>query len=162
MEHLISNTIPLIVLLFLLHFFYQNLFRKVLIGILLLSGIWVWIAARPNFHLGASAMVYGLCLFIFVSGILRKHALLTRISLLVVFLYGSMIWGIFPIYPNMSWEGHLFGALSGTILAFYYKKEGPQRNTYPWENEEDVDDPTQEKYWDISDDEKSLDSPDQT
>ena len=59
------------------------------------------------------------------------------ISLTIVFLYGSMIWGIFPIRPNVSWEGHLFGGLAGLFLAYYYRKIGLQKPVYDWEDEED-------------------------
>jgi membrane associated rhomboid family serine protease len=119
---------------------------------MLMSGVWVFMAARPSYHLGASALVYGLASFIFFSGIFRKYALLIRISLLVVFLYGSMIWGMFPIYPNMSWEGHLFGALSGLILAYFFRKEGPQRKPFSWEIEEEKEDPMEERYWEQNQD----------
>ena len=60
------------------------------------------------------------------------------VSTLVVFLYGSIIWGIFPIQEEISWEGHLFGAIAGIIVAFNYRKEGPQIKKYNWENEDDV------------------------
>ena len=60
------------------------------------------------------------------------------LSMLVIFLYGGMVWGIFPIRPEMSWEGHLWGSLAGLLLAFYYKKEGPQKKKYSWELEEET------------------------
>lgn len=147
-RHLFSNLIPLFVLLSLLHFFYQELYLKVLFNMMWISGLWVWIAARVNYHLGASALVYGLASFIFFSGIFRKYPLLIRISLLVVFLYGSMVWGIFPIEPAISWEGHLFGALSGLILAYYYRHDGPQRRKFVWEDEPETEDVSMEdRYW---------------
>ncbi len=60
------------------------------------------------------------------------------VSTLVVFLYGSIIWGIFPIQEEISWEGHLFGAIAGIIVAYNYRKEGPQIKKYNWDNEEDA------------------------
>ena len=62
---------------------------------------------------------------LFVSGIIRRNINLLAISLLVIFLYGSMVWGIFPYRPDMSWESHLMGLLTGVALAFAYKHEGP-------------------------------------
>ena len=56
----------------------------------------------------------------------------------VVFLYGSLVWGIFPTKELISWEGHLFGAINGILWAIYYKKEGPQRKKYSWEIEEEI------------------------
>jgi hypothetical protein len=61
------------------------------------------------------------------------------ISALVAFLYGSMMYGIFPVLPEVSWEAHLFGAISGLMVAYNYRKEGPQRKTFDWENEEEDD-----------------------
>lgn len=68
------------------------------------------------------------------------------LSLVVVFLYGSMIWGVLPIQPGISWEGHLFGAIAGIILAYYYRNDGPQRPKYSWElEEEELEDPWEEE-----------------
>ena len=137
-EHLSNNSITLFVLLFLLNKFYKELTFSIILNVILISGIWIWVAARPSFHIGASALIYGISSFIFVSGIIRKHRLLMGISMLIVFLYGSMIWGMFPmVKDNISWEGHLFGALAGLIMAIYYRKRGPQRPQYSWELEED-------------------------
>ena len=60
--------------------------------------------------------------------------------MLVAFLYGSMVWGIFPeLFPekNISYESHFWGLIIGLILAFYYRKLGPQKETYDWEEEDD-------------------------
>jgi hypothetical protein len=69
------------------------------------------------------------------------------LSLLVVFLYGGMVWGLFPIFIGMSWEAHLFGSLAGMLFAFVYRKEGPQRKVYQWEEEEDDDADDENAYW---------------
>jgi membrane associated rhomboid family serine protease len=138
--HLISNTIPLLILGAALIYFYKPIAFKVFVLIFFLTGIWVWLAGRPSYHIGASGVVYGLAFFLFLSGIFRKDRSLMAFSLLVVFLYGSIIWGILPIESGMSWEGHLFGALSGIICAFAFKNEGPQRKKFDWEEEEDEDD----------------------
>ena len=102
-----------------------------------MTNLWVWAAARNAFHIGASGLVYGFASFIFFSGIIRKNIKLMALSLLVVFLYGSMVWGIFPIDYRISFEAHLFGSIAGLLLAIYFRKEGPQREEYEWEEEEE-------------------------
>jgi len=139
-SHLLANSVPLIILGSALFYFYKDMAIRILLVIWLFSGFWVWIAARPAYHIGASGIVYGLAAFILVSGIIRRHTGLMALALVVVFLYGSLIWGIFPeFFPerNISWEAHLFGMIAGIVLAFYYRKEGPQRKIYEWELEEE-------------------------
>jgi membrane associated rhomboid family serine protease len=139
-KHLAANSVPIIVLGSALYLFYRPIATKVLILIILLTGIWVWLGARENYHIGASGVIYGLSSFLLLSGIIRKESRLMALSLIVVFLYGSMIWGIFPeLFPekNISWEGHLSGLIAGVVLAVFYRREGPQRKRYSWEFEED-------------------------
>ncbi len=101
-----------------------------------LTGLFVWLAGRDAWHIGASGLVYGLASFLFFSGIIRRYFRLIALSLLIVFLYGSMVWGIFPdIYKNVSWESHMLGFASGIILAIWYRKEGPQEPVYEWMEE---------------------------
>lgn len=142
-SHILANSIPLLVLGGALFYFYRDIALKVFFLIYFITGIWVWFGAREAYHIGASGIVYGLSTFIFVSGIIRGHRGLMALALVVAFLYGSMIWGIFPeFFPeeNISWESHLFGILAGTILALFYRKEGPQRKKYEWELEEEDED----------------------
>ncbi|MDA3781296.1 MAG: rhomboid family intramembrane serine protease, partial [Bacteroidales bacterium] len=138
-EHLFANTIPIFVLGVGLFYFYNKIAYKVFFLIFLFSNIWLWFGGREAYHIGASGIIYGLAFFLFVSGMIRKNINLMAISLLVVFLYGSMVWGLLPIKPKISWEGHLFGAISGIILAIYYKDRGPKRKVYNWELEEEFD-----------------------
>ena len=99
-----------------------------------MSGIFIWVAGRPGWHVGASSLIYGFIFFLFLSGIIRRYAPVIAVSLVVIFLYGSIIWNMFPIAElvnvETSWEGHLGGALSGAILAVVYRKHGPQRKEY--------------------------------
>ena len=108
--------------------------------ILFATGFWVWVAARPSYHIGASGLVYGLATFMFVSGAIKKNMSLAAFSLVVVFLYGNMIWGVLPVMPHISWESHLMGAIAGIVMAIYYKELGPQKTTYQWETEEENSD----------------------
>lgn len=136
LEHLFNNSVPLLVLLFCLFYFYSSIALRTVFWIYILSGIWIWISARQNYHIGASGVVYGLAAFIFFSGLFRRDNRMIAISLIVAFLYGSMVWGILPIQERVSWEGHLWGAISGLALAWLYRGEGPQRKLYQWEIEE--------------------------
>lgn len=144
-DHLISNSLPFLVLAFALFYFYRNLAYRILFLIYILSGFCVWLGGRDSYHIGASGIVYGLASFLFFSGILRKDATLLTIGIIVIFLYGSMFWGIFPIKPEISWESHLWGSASGLLLAIYYRHQGPVRPQSTWENEpEDEDSPEAE------------------
>lgn len=141
-EHLMSNSIPFLILTFALLYFYRQLAYRIFFLIYILSGICVWLGGRESWHIGASGIVYGLASFLFFSGAFRKDANLLTIGIIVVFLYGSMFWGIFPIKPEISWESHLWGSASGLMLAFYYRHQGPVRPKASWENEpEEEDDP---------------------
>ena len=94
---------------------------------LFFSGILLWGIGRPNYHIGASSIIYALATFLFTSGVIKKDTRLAAISLIIAFLYGSLIWGIFPSKVNISWEGHLSGLVSGLIVAIFYRNEGPKR-----------------------------------
>jgi membrane associated rhomboid family serine protease len=124
-NHLINNSVPFFFLLTAIFYFYQKVVWRVLLYSYLFTGILVWIVARPAYHIGASGMVYCFAAFIFVSGIVRRNISLLAISMLVVFLYGGLVWGIFPYLPDMSWESHLVGLAVGAVLAIIYRHEGP-------------------------------------
>jgi len=137
-KHLISNSIPLIVLGTGIFYFYSDVAVKVVLWIYFLTGLFVWFVGREAWHIGASGLVYGFASFLFFSGIIRKYFRLIALSLLVVFLYGSMIWGMFPdFYVNVSWEGHSMGFVSGILLAIWYRNDGPQPPVYEWMTEEE-------------------------
>jgi membrane associated rhomboid family serine protease len=146
-KHLIANSIPFLVLSTALFFFYRNVALRIFFLNYFLSGILLWLGGREVWHIGLSGVIYGLAAFLLISGILRNDLRLLTISLIVVFLYGGLFWGIFPIDPHISWEGHLMGTVSGTILSLIYYKNGPPRQTYSWENETDDDTGDKEEYW---------------
>jgi membrane associated rhomboid family serine protease len=155
-EHLFGNTIPLLLLGFLLWSNYREIAGKVFWLIYFTNGILLWLFARQNFHLGASGVVYGLAFFLFFSGFIRKIPRLTMVSFLLIFLYGSMVWGVFPFDPTVSWEGHLYGALAGIILAYALRKQGPQPVDY-WKDEEELEDLESH----LTEEEKALLTPEQ-
>ena len=119
--------------------FYPTLAVKTLLWIYLMGGMWLWISGRSSYHIGASGVVYGLATFLFFSGVWRREKSVAALSLLVAFMYGSMWWGVLPVDPTISWEGHLWGGLAGIVLAFIYRKKGPQKKVYKWEEEEHID-----------------------
>lgn len=143
MEHLYHNSIPLLVLSMALFYFYRPIAWKVLVYGILLSGILTWLIARPAYHIGASGVIYVLMSFIFFKGVFAKYFRLVALSLLVVFLYGSMIWYVFPVKEQMSWEGHLSGLITGLLFAVIFRKSIAKPFKYEWEREDynEEDDP---------------------
>ncbi len=144
-KHILSNTLPLLVLGMMLFYFYKKIAKSVFLWIWLISGVWLWIGGRnslnyPTYHIGASTLVYGLASFLFFSGVFRRHLRLMVVSMMVVFLYGGIVWGVFPLKEEMSWEGHLFGAIAGALVAYNYRKEGPKRREHKWEEEPEEQD----------------------
>ena len=143
--HIINNSLPILILSSMIFYFYKSIAWPSILWIYVISGIWLWIGGRnsdviPNYHFGASALIYGFASFLFFSGVFRKHKQLMMVSAFVVFMYGSITHGIFPFDTRVSWEGHLFGALSGILVAYSYRKDGPQPVTYQWpEPEEEID-----------------------
>ncbi len=120
--HIISNTIPLLFLGWTLFFFYENIARQVFLICYFVTNILVWIFARPSMHIGASGIVYGIACFLIFFGFFRKDFKSLLISVVVIFLYGGMVYGIFPNQPGISWESHLIGAIVGGYTAMYYAK----------------------------------------
>lgn len=139
-EHLFNNSLPLFLLSVALFYFYSEVALRVFLLTFFLTGLLVWIAGREAWHIGASGLVYGLASFLFFSGIIRRYFRLIALSLLIVFLYGSMVWGLFPgVYKNVSWESHMLGFFSGVVLSVWYRKEGPQKPVYEWMDEEETE-----------------------
>lgn len=135
MEHLFHNTIPLLVLSTSLFYFYRKLSWKILLYGLLVTGILTWSIGRPAFHIGASGIIYMLAAFLFFKGIFSKYYRLVALSLIVVFLYGGLLWYVAPIDPEISWEGHLSGLVTGLLFALIYKKNIVVTPKYEWEKD---------------------------
>jgi membrane associated rhomboid family serine protease len=150
-NHIINNSAPIFLLLASLFYFYRDIAYKVLTIGWLSTGALVWIIANGDgaYHIGMSGIIYCLAGFLFVSGVLRGFRPLQAISLAVVFMYGSMLWGIFPMKESISWEGHLSGLFMGVLLAFYFKEKGPQRPKFQYEIEREmgIEPPDLEGMW---------------
>ena len=165
-QHLFANTIPILVLGSALYYFYRPIANKILLILMFSTGLLTWCGARGGIHIGASGLVYGLTFFLMPSGFIRKDKKLIIISLIVVFLYGSLVWGLYPKYAienNISWEGHLSGFVMGIVLAFFYKNEvvslgnGDENgngNEIWDEDDDDIDPETQKPYWDVPEPDK--------
>lgn len=151
-NHLWSNAVPFIVLGSALFMLYKGIATKILFLSWIVTGLWTWFFARgDSVHIGASGVVYALAAFHLGGAMVRRRYDIAVFSLIVVFLYGSMIWGFFPdFFPekNISWESHLMGAFTGIILSLIFRKEGPANNmrrlsdipdedtTLPWDDYE--------------------------
>lgn len=121
-EHLTSNSFPILILGTLILYFYPTSAKRVILGIYILTGIAVWLLARgPYRHIGASGLVYGLAFFLFFSGVFRNDVRSLAISFFIIFAYGGIVWGLFPGMLDISWESHLFGAIIGSLLAYRFR-----------------------------------------
>ncbi len=140
-KHLFDNSIPLYLLSIAIFYFYRPVAYRVFFLIWFLTGLIVWLTARPAYHIGASGLVYGFASFVFFSGVIRNNIHLLAISLIVVFMYGSLIWGILPYDLRISWESHLVGGVSGLGIALFYRGYGPPstKKEWPEEDEEEED-----------------------
>jgi membrane associated rhomboid family serine protease len=126
-NHLISNTFPLLILGIAMFYFYRTIAFEIFLWIYFLPNIWVWISAiGQGYHIGSSGIIYGAVSFLFFSGIFRKNQKSMILSLIIIFIYGSLVWGIFPFTRGVSWETHFFGSLSGGLAAYFYRKTGEE------------------------------------
>lgn len=149
-SHLLSNMSALFILTALGLYTFKRLFWGVIGFVWFAAGFWTWIFARPDYHIGASGIVYGLATFCLLAGFLNKNRTLQGLTLLTVFLYGSFLWGVFPweYTRDISWEGHLAGAVAGLIMAFLFRKEMPQAPVYNWEDDPEPNPENEEDaYW---------------
>jgi membrane associated rhomboid family serine protease len=125
-KHLIDNSMPVLLLSVALFYFYRDIAYKIWFLIYFIGGILLWGIGRQAYHIGASGLIYGLAAFLFLSGVIRRVRSLMAISLLVVFWYGSMVWGLLPFDFKVSFEAHITGVVSGVVLALVFRDEGPE------------------------------------
>jgi len=137
-EHLFSNTLALYILITALFYEYPRSAKPVLAIIYFGSGLGVWLFARDSYHIGASGLTHGLMFYLFLVGVLRRDKPAMALAMIVFFLYGSMIWGVFPTEERISFESHLFGAIMGIICAVVFRNTDPKppEKIYSWEQEE--------------------------
>lgn len=136
-QHLIGNTLPILLLGSMLLYGYPTSRWRVLAIVWVVSGLGVWLLARSSYHIGASGITHGLFFFLFFAGILRRDKRSSALLMIAFFMYGTMFWTIFPREPDVSFEYHFCGAVSGTVCAFLFRHRDPkpERKTYSWEHE---------------------------
>lgn len=150
LEHIMSNSLPFLWLGTMVFYFYPNNAWRVTFYGAIMSGLWVWVAGRSSFHIGASGLIYVYGAYLVTSGIITKNFKLMSVALVVVFMYGSMVWGVLPIQPGVSFEGHLFGAIAGIVLARYFRADNvkyyykPKKKTI---SVEELEEQFGKEYW---------------
>ncbi len=141
LSHIGSNSAPLFIGGVAMLFLYPNSSLRALPMIYVGSAALAWVFARPSVHIGASGLVYGILAFVFVSGLLRRDMRSVGVSLLIWFLYGSMLWGVLPGAHLMSWELHASGMMTGLLLAVVFRAwDRPPVKRYEWDDEDEDED----------------------
>jgi len=138
-KHLVDNSIPVFLLSLAIFYFYRDIAYKIWFLIYFIAGILLWGIGRQAYHIGASGLIYGLAAFLFLSGVIRRVRSLMAISLLVVFWYGSLVWGLLPFDFEVSFEAHLTGVIAGVLLALVYRDQGPEPERTLLDDEEEED-----------------------
>ncbi len=123
LAHITSNTVPLFVTLALLAGSRANSVQIVL-AIAILAGIGLWLFGREARHIGASGLVFGLIAFHVFAGLFERRFVSIVISAIVGFVYaGTLLRGVLPTQPGVSWDGHLIGAIAGALVALVISKQ---------------------------------------
>lgn len=150
-NHLAANSLPLLLLGSLLAYGYPVSKWKTLLIVWLVSGFGVWLFGRPSYHLGASGLTTGLFYFLFIASILRRDRISIAIMCIAVFMYGSILLGILPWDPRISFEAHFFGAIGGILSAILFCQQDPKakRKIYDWEQEESSNTSEEDEYWKV-------------
>ena len=151
LDHIFGNSLSFLVIGFGLCFLYKRRAVPVFFFIYIASGLWGWFLARSGYHIGASGLVYGMFFFLVTSALIKREKRTMAFAMLITFLYGAIVWGFFPVFfpgKNISWEIHTTGAISGIIAAFYFRKDGPQKEI-PQEDEEENEEEEENPYWKV-------------
>lgn len=122
LQHLVSNTVPLLILGVVLYGFYYPYANRVFYYSYFMTNILVWVFGRSHYHIGASGLIYAIAAFLAFFGLFQKDFKSLLISTVVIVVYGGMVYGVFPTSPNVSFESHLFGAVSGVLFAYLFSK----------------------------------------
>ncbi len=128
-DHLAANSVPLLVLGFLVALSGLRRLLAVVTVIILVSGLGVWLTAPAHSTTaGASGVVFGLLGYLLIRGFVNRSVGDLAVGLLVGLVYGSFLWGVLPTAAGVSWQGHLFGLVGGVMAAFAFRRpHGAQR-----------------------------------
>jgi membrane associated rhomboid family serine protease len=122
--HLISNTVPFVVLGWLVMLRRTSDFFVVTAIAMLVGGLGTWLFGAPALHIGASGVIFGYLGFLLMRGYFERSLISIVFSVIVGVLYGGLVWGVLPSQPGISWEGHLFGFLGGVLAAYLLTRRG--------------------------------------
>ncbi len=122
--HLVSNTVPLVLFAALISLKGNRYFLQVTLFIVILSGAMLWLMGRGAFHIGASGLIFGYFGFLLMRTYYSPSIGTIIISTGVLVFYGGILYGVLPQGGGISWEGHLFGFLSGVAVAKLIGEKG--------------------------------------
>jgi len=125
-QHLLNNTVSFLILGWLVSLYNKsghNQLIKLTLFVAFWGGLLTWLLARPSFHIGLSGVIFGYWGFITINGLFEKSFKSILISIIAIFFYGGMAFGVLPSQPNISFEGHFFGALSGIVYSYLYRRK---------------------------------------
>ncbi len=122
LNHIMSNTLPIFLLTWALALFYERFWFLSWVLMTLTANTLLWFFGREAYQVGASVTIFALIGFFLASGIFRRQFKALIIAVVIGFLYGGALYGILPSDPHISWEGHLFGLLSGIFWAYIFRK----------------------------------------
>ncbi len=121
-QHLTNNTYPILITGLFIFFLFGKYSNFVFITTYFFTGLFIFLFARGNtYHIGASGIAYSWAFLLAASGFFRNDRLSMGLGIVVVLLYGGMIWGVLPLQPGVSWDGHLIGAITGILFAYLYR-----------------------------------------
>lgn len=119
--HLLANSVPFLILGFLITWRHARRFAVISLVIIVVSGLGTWLIAPSNtVHIGASGLIFGYFAFLVVNAWYERSLAAVALALAVILMYGGLISGIVPTGNPISWQGHLFGMIGGAIAAYYF------------------------------------------
>lgn len=122
-RHLISNTVPFVLLGAAIALGGVRRFLGVTVVVGLIAGVGTWLTGPTNsLHIGASGLVFGFLTYLIVRGFFAKNLVYIAGGIITFLIYGSVLWGVLPS-PGISWQGHLFGAVGGVAAAWMFHAE---------------------------------------
>ena len=116
--HIISNSIPIFLLVSLLGATCKRPVSEIVSELVLAGGCLLWVFGNQGTHIGASGLVYALVAYLVMAGIWSKDAQRAAVGFFVAIFYSGLVWGVLPTQPGVSWAGHLFGAIGGIVVAY--------------------------------------------
>lgn len=121
--HLMANSVPLLVLGIMAAIRGVGRFIGASVIIVLVSGVGVWLTSPPTYiTVGASGLVFGYFGYVVARGLFDRHSFDIALGVVVAVLYYSLLWGVLPNEPGVSWQGHLFGLIGGVLAAWVLRR----------------------------------------